>query len=106
MAALRQNHPEFWDEENDEFTGPVSTNAIEGGNWRLKYGLGVPYARCRGARVRLLALRDSVSTFTNGRPAESFALRYGQTSFESVLEPAPDADLSDSGEQEVRSVAA
>ena len=108
VAALRQDYPEFWDEENDEFTGSVSTNVIEGGNWWLKYGLGVPYARCRGARARttLLALRDSVSTFTNGRPAESFALHYGQTSFESVLEPAPDADLSDSGEQEVRSVAA
>ena len=100
MAALRQDHPEFWGEGDDEFTGPVSMNAIEGGNWRLKYGLGVPYARCRGARARttLLPLRDSVSTSTDGRPAESFALRYGQTSFESVLEPAPDADLSDLGE--------
>ena len=109
VATFRQDHPTFWDEENDDFTGPVSTNAIEGGNWRLKYGLGVPYAWCRAARARttLLALRDSVSLFTNGRPAESFALRYGQASVESVLESASDADLRDSVEREVtRPVAA
>ena len=45
VVTLRQDQPTFWDEENDDFTGPVSTNAIEGGNWRLKYGLSVPYAR-------------------------------------------------------------
>ena len=109
VATFRQDHPAFWDEDNDEFTGPVSTNAIEGGNWRLKYGLGIPYARCRAARARtvLLALRDSVSTFTNGGPAESFALRYGQASFASTLESASDADLRDSVEREgTRSVAA
>lgn len=62
VATLRQECPAFWDDEAEEFTGPVSTNAIEGGNCRLKYGLGVPYARCRGARARtsLLALRDSI----------------------------------------------
>jgi hypothetical protein len=51
VATLRQDQPTFWDEENDDFTRPVSTNAIEGGNWRLKYGLSVPYARCRSARA-------------------------------------------------------
>ncbi len=50
-ATLRENYPAFWDDEAKEFTGPVSTNAIEGDNWRLKYELGVSYARCRGARV-------------------------------------------------------
>ena len=109
VAILQQDQPTFWDEENNEFTGLVSTNVIEGGNWRLKYGLGVPYARCRSTRARtaLLALRDSVSTFTNGRPAESFALRYGQASFEGVLGSASDADFRDSVERGVtRSMAA
>jgi transposase-like protein len=87
VETLRQDHPGFWDDATEEFTGPVSTNAIEGGNWRLKYGLGVPYARCRGARARtsLLALRDSMSTFENGEPAESFAHRHGSFSFDQVL---------------------
>ena len=87
VETLRQDHPGFWDDATEEFTGPVSTNAIEGGNWRLKYGLGVPYARCRGARARtsLLALGDSMSTFENGEPAESFAHRHGSFSFDQVL---------------------
>jgi len=87
VATLSKEYPAFWDDETEEFTGPVSTNAIEGGNWRLKYGLGTAYARCRGARARtsLLALRDSMSTFTNGEPAESFAHRHGSFSFEQVL---------------------
>ena len=87
VETLRQDHPGFWDDATEEFTGSVSTNAIEGGNWRLKYGLGVPYARCRGARARtsLLALRDSMSTFENGEPAESFAHRHGSFSFDQVL---------------------
>jgi hypothetical protein len=87
VAGLRQDYPSFWDGEAEEFTGPVSTNAIEGGNWRLKYGLSVPYARCRGARARtsLLALRESMSTFKNGEPAESFAHRHGSFSFDQVL---------------------
>jgi len=46
VATLRQDQPTFWDEENDDFTGPVSTNAIEGGNWRLKYGLRSSEAHC------------------------------------------------------------
>ena len=87
VATLWEEQPAFWDEENDEFTGPVSTNAIEGGNWRLKYGLSVPYARCQSARARtaLLALRDSVSVFENGGPTESFALRHGSFTFEQVM---------------------
>ncbi|WP_152424445.1 hypothetical protein [Halococcus salifodinae] len=99
VTTLREDYLGFWDEENDEFTGPVSTNAIEGGNWRLKYGLGVPYGRCRSARARttLPALHDSVSTFTNGSPAESF---------ESVLGSASAADLRDSVGGVTRSVAA
>jgi endogenous inhibitor of DNA gyrase (YacG/DUF329 family) len=42
---FREEYPAFWDEEPETFTDPLSTNAIEGGNWRLKYGLRTPYAR-------------------------------------------------------------
>jgi hypothetical protein len=79
VATLKEEYSAFWDGEAEEFTGPVSTNGIEGGYWRLKYGLGVPYARCRGARARVhrLALRDSMTTFANGEPAESFAHCHG-----------------------------
>jgi hypothetical protein len=86
-AVLRQEYPAFWDEEAETFTGPLSTNAIEGVNWRLKYGLRTPYARCRGAlaRTALLALDDSMYVFRNGRPEVSFAHRVGEFSYEDVM---------------------
>jgi hypothetical protein len=86
-AVLREEYPVFWDEEAKTFTGPVSTNAIEGGNWRLKYGLRTPYARCQGAlaRTALLALHDSMHVFRNGRPQESFAHRFGDFCYEDVM---------------------
>jgi len=86
-AVLREEYPALWDEETETFTGPVSTNAIEGGNWRLKYGLRTPYARCQGAlaRTALLALHDSMYVFRNGRPQVSFAHRYGDFTYEDVM---------------------
>ncbi|WP_256684925.1 hypothetical protein [Halococcus qingdaonensis] len=67
VATLREEQPAFWDETEEEFTGPVSTNAIEGGNWRLKYGLGVPYARCQSARARTALLVASQNPLESGR---------------------------------------
>jgi hypothetical protein len=108
VATLKEDYPAFWDDEAEEFTGPVSTNAIEGGNWRLKYGLGVPYARCRGARARtsLLALRDSMATFTNGEPAESFAHRHGSFSFDQVLGEASPRPLPPREDEQAAQAAA
>lgn len=85
--VLREEYPAFWNEETETFTGPLSTNAIEGGNWRLKYGLRTPYARCRGAlaRTALLALHDSLYVFRNGRPEVSFAHCFGKFSYEDVM---------------------
>jgi len=31
VERLKSEYPSFWDEETGEFTGPVTTNAIEGG---------------------------------------------------------------------------
>lgn len=87
IAELKETHPEFWDAEREEFTAPVSTNAIEGGNWRLKYALRTPYYRCQAVRGRtaLIALRDSRQVFSNGRPAESLAHRHSSADFAKVL---------------------
>lgn len=86
-AVLREEYPALWDGETETFTEPVSTNAIEGRNWRLKYGLRVPYARCQAAlaRTALLAVRDSVHVFRYGRPIAGFAHRFGSFSFEDVM---------------------
>lgn len=87
VAELKEEYPSFWDEETGEFTEPVTTNAIEGGNWRMKEKLGVPYRRCRSARGRVLlgAVSDSLSVYRNGRPDVSFAERHGTFCFEKIM---------------------
>jgi hypothetical protein len=87
VEQLKEKYPSFWDEESEEFTGPVTTNAIEGGNWRLKRKLRVPYQRADTARGRVLlsALNDSLFVYRNGRPAASFAHRHGSFSFQQIM---------------------
>ena len=87
VERLKSEYPSFCDEETGEFTGPVTTNAIEGGNWRMKEKLGVPYRRCRSARGRVLlgGLSDSLSIYRNGRPHVSFAQKHGTFRFEKIM---------------------
>lgn len=87
VAELKEKYPQFWDADREEFIAPVSPNAIEGGNWRLKYGLRTPYKRCKTVRARtaLLALRDSRRVFSNGRPAETFAHRHSSADFAKLM---------------------
>ena len=84
---LKDEYPSFWDEKREEFTGPVTTNAIEGGNWRLKDKLSVPYRQADTARGRVLlgVLNDSLSVYSNGHPAASFAHRHGSFSFQKIM---------------------
>ena len=91
VEQLKTAYPSFWDEEAETFTGPVTTNAIEGGNWRVKEKLGVPYRRCRSARGRVLlgTLSDSLSVYRNGRPCVSFAEKHGTFGFEEIMADNP-----------------
>ena len=86
-AVLLTEYPAFWDEESETFTGLISTNATEGGNWRLKYGPRTPHVRCHRAlaRTTLLALYDSLHLSRNGQPEVSFAHRVGEFSYEDVM---------------------
>ena len=82
-----QMYPELVDGDG-RFIGALSTNSMEGGNWRIKYGLGVPYTRSDslGARALLLVIADSVKTFREGGPGESFAHIYGCFTYSRVME--------------------
>ncbi|MFB6227758.1 MAG: hypothetical protein ABEH88_04115, partial [Halobacteriales archaeon] len=62
MERLKAEYPSFWDEETGEFTGPVTTNSIEGGNWRMKKKLSVPYRRRdRASESSIRAVRRGVA---------------------------------------------
>lgn len=76
---LKERYSKFI--ENKEFIGAITTNAIEGGNWRIKYELRTPYSNVESitARSVLICLYDSIYTFRNGMPDESFAHKH--TSF-------------------------
>jgi hypothetical protein len=80
-----QAYPELV--QNGCFVGVLSTNSMEGGNWRMKFGLRVPYIDTASleARAVLLAIADSARTFAKGRPWESFAHRHGCFEYSSVM---------------------
>jgi hypothetical protein len=71
---LKERHPNLLDPASGEFIGAMTTNSIEGGNWRLKYELRADYQRNESAEGRclLIAIRDSTRTFRKGHPEESF----------------------------------
>ena len=85
LRHLRERYPQFV--SKDEFLGATTTNAMEGGNWRIKYELRVPYLVPESifARSMLIELRDSLYTFRHGHPEESFAHRNGVFSYSRVL---------------------
>jgi hypothetical protein len=72
---LKENYPCLVDGQTGEYVGAMTTNSMEGGNWRLKYELRAAYQNDESieARCLLIALRDSMKTFRNGRPEASFA---------------------------------
>jgi hypothetical protein len=76
------------DEQSTKFIGATTTNAMEGGNWRMKYELRSAYQNDGSAESRciLLALKDSLQTFKEGRPHKSFANINGEFEFQSVME--------------------
>ena len=42
IETLKKMYPDLV--EDDEFIGAISTNAIEGGNWRIKWNLRTSYS--------------------------------------------------------------
>lgn len=85
LKSLREKYPKFM--EGDCFSGATTTNSIEGGNWRIKYELRTSYSTESSitARAVLICLYDSIYTFRNGMPNESFAHKHTNFSFERIM---------------------
>jgi hypothetical protein len=86
-------YPELVDGEG-RFVGVLSTNSMEGGNWRIKSGLRTLYMDPASleARTILLAIADSTKTYSGGRPCESFAHRHGSFKYSSIMAMAGSRD--------------
>lgn len=86
LVALREKFPKFINEKG-EFIGALTTNAIEGGNWRIKNELRTAYSNCNSiiGRTALICLGDSISTFREGKPCESFAHKNTNFSFGKIM---------------------
>ncbi len=85
---LKAMHPGLLDQETGKYIGATTTNAMEGGNWRMKYELRSAYQNCGSVEARciLLALKDSLQTFKEGRPHMSFANINGGFDFRRIME--------------------
>lgn len=66
---------------------PTSTNSIEGGNWRIKYFLATLYWTHQGlrGRVLLMCLRDSLKTFSGGRPVDNPVVRMNHFNYGLIM---------------------
>lgn len=87
VEQVRREHPELFDEHGDFKGKAMTSNGAEGGNWRLKYAVRVPYARDDSAAGRslLAALKDSVFSLRGGKAKESMANALGFFSFSNVM---------------------
>lgn len=86
LAELKEKFPKFFDEKGN-FIGALTTNSIEGGNWRIKHELRTPYSNCNSitSRTILICLMDSIFTFRKGTPLESFGHKHTNFSFEKIM---------------------
>lgn len=97
VRHLRERYPQLLTTMKDgtmKFVGATTTNAMEGGNWRVKYELRVPYHNAESvfARALLIELRDSLCTFRHGHPEESFAHGNGVFSYSRMMTGEPVGD--------------
>ncbi len=86
LDKLRPKFPNYFD-ENGNFLGALTSNAIEGGNWRIKNELRTAYSDTDSvtARTILICLMDSIFTFRKGMPMESFGHKNTIFSFAKIM---------------------
>ena len=87
VGQVRREHPELFDDRGNFKGRAMTSNGAEGGNWRLKYAVRVPYARDDSAagRSMLAALKDSVFSLRGGKARASLANALGFFSFSNVM---------------------
>jgi len=87
IDQLKKEHPELFDEKGNFMGRALTSNGMEGGNFRLKYAVRVPYFKeCSAAgRSILAAIKDSVFSVRGGDARESLANAVGCFRFSNVM---------------------
>ena len=87
LKDLKNKFPKYFDNDGN-FIGAITTNSIEGGNWRIKFELRTAYSIKESitARTILICLNDSIFTYRKGVSIESFAHKYSNFTFEKIME--------------------
>jgi len=87
LKMMKEKYPQFVTPD-DKFTGALTTNCIEGGNWRIKHELRTEYKNIDSITSRsiLITIEDSLYTFRGGKPNESFAHANSSFKFEDIMD--------------------
>jgi hypothetical protein len=87
LEQVKREHPELFDEQGIFKGKAITSNGMEGGNFRMKYAIRVPYARDDSAAGKsiLAALKDSLFSLRKGKARESLANKLGFFSFSNVM---------------------
>jgi endogenous inhibitor of DNA gyrase (YacG/DUF329 family) len=86
LRMLKEKYPNFVDSQRN-FIGSITTNSIEGGNWRIKFELRTSYSNINSITGRsiLITIMDSMYNFRYGKPNESFVHANSSFRFEDVM---------------------
>ena len=79
IDQLKREHPELFDKDGKFRGRALTSNGMEGGNFRLKYAVRVSYVREASVAGRsiLAAVKDSVFSMRAGNARESLANKLG-----------------------------
>lgn len=86
ISELKTNFPFLFEGDDLKIEG-ISTNSIEGGNWRVKYILQTLYSKIESifGRTSVIAIKESMKTFNKGKPMESYAHRVSDFEFGDIM---------------------
>ena len=87
LVQMQKEFPQYFDISGNFIGCALSTNAIEGGNWRVKYMLKTLYSHLDSifGRSAAILIKESMSTFLHCKPCESFGHRESSFSFFTAL---------------------
>lgn len=86
LEDLKRMHPEYFDKDGS-FNGHLTSNCMEGGNWRMKYAVRVAHERADSSTGKsiLAAIKDSIFTLRGGKVKESLANVVGVFTFGRIM---------------------